>query len=71
MNIVTKATYKKGTLVLDQSLGLEKEGKKFKIIIVEEETIHSKKERFLQSIEKHAFTLPKDYQFNREEIHER
>lgn len=71
MNIVTKATYKKGTLVLDQSLGLEKEGKKFKIIIVEEETIHAKKERFLQSIEKYTFTLPKDYQFNREEIHER
>ncbi|WP_347274115.1 hypothetical protein [Candidatus Kuenenia sp.] len=71
MNIVTKATYKKGTLVLDQSLGLEKEGKKFKIIIVEEETTHVKKERFLQYVEKHAFTLPKDYKFNREEIYER
>lgn len=71
MNIVTKATYKKGTLVLDQSLGTEKEGKKFKIIIVVEETIHVKRERFLQSIEKHAFTLPKDYKFNREEIYER
>lgn len=71
MNIVTKATYKKGTLVLDQSLGLEKEGKKFKIIIVEEETTPAKKERFLQSVEKHAFTLPKDYKFNREEIYER
>ena len=70
MNIVTKATYKKGTLVLDQSLGLEKEGKKFKIIIVEEETTPGKKERFLQSIEKHAFTLPKDYKFNRQEIYE-
>ena len=71
MKIVTKATYKNGTLVLDQSLGLEKEGKKFKIIIVEEEKVRTKKERFLQSIEKHAFTLPKDYKFNREEIHER
>lgn len=71
MKIITQATYKKGTLVLDQSLGIEKEGKKFKIIIIEEESIKTKKERFLQSIEKHAFTLPKDYQFNREEIHER
>ncbi|MGR3177166.1 MAG: hypothetical protein ACUZ8E_03810 [Candidatus Anammoxibacter sp.] len=72
MRIVTKATYKNGMLVLDQSLGLEKEGKKFKIIIVEEEKkIRSKKERFLQSIEKHAFTLPKDYKFNRDEVYER
>ncbi len=71
MEIVTKATYKKGTLVLDQSLGLEKEGKKFKIIIVEEENMKTKKERFLQSIEKYTFVLPKDYRFNREEIHER
>ena len=68
MKIVTKATYKKGTLVLDQSLGLEKEGKKFKVIIIEEEKIRTKKERFFQSIEKHAFTLPKDYKFNREEF---
>ena len=71
MKISTKATYKKGTLVLDQSLGLEKEGKKFKIIIVDEENNKAKKERFLQSVEKHSFTLPKDYHFNREEIHER
>jgi predicted nucleotidyltransferase len=37
MQIILEATYRDGVLVLDRSLGPEQEGKKFKLIVVEEE----------------------------------
>jgi predicted DNA-binding antitoxin AbrB/MazE fold protein len=71
MHLILDATYKNGTLVLEQKLGIEVEGKKFKVILIEEGKDKAKKERFFRLIEKHAFDLPEDYKFNREEIHER
>lgn len=37
----------------------------------EERYLEAKKERFFDFVKKHSFTLPADYTFNREEIHER
>jgi len=35
------------------------------------EDIRKKKEYFLDSVKKHRFSLPPDYRFDREELHER
>jgi len=70
--LVLEATYQQGQLVLNRRLETEKEGKKFKVILIEEEdSLSATKEAFFQFVEKHAFTLPEDYQFNREELYER
>jgi len=37
MQVVLEGTYRNGVLVPDRSLGAEKEGKKFKLIVVDEE----------------------------------
>lgn len=71
MQVLLNAIYKDGTLILDERLGIEKEGKKFKVILFEQESSKAKKERFFEFIEKHAFKLPKGYKFEREELHER
>lgn len=71
MQVLANATYKNGALILDEKLGNEKEGKKFKVILFEQESKRAKKERFFEFIEKHAFKLPADYHFDREELHER
>ncbi len=68
---ISEATYKNGAFVLDGDSDFKKEGKKFKIIIIEEERARSKKEHFLKFLEKHTFDLPEDYKFDREEIYER
>jgi predicted DNA-binding antitoxin AbrB/MazE fold protein len=71
MRLVLEATYQKGLLVLNQNLGSEQEGKKFKVILLEEEPLEAKKERFFQFVKQHSFILPEDYCFNREELYER
>jgi predicted DNA-binding antitoxin AbrB/MazE fold protein len=71
MPVVVEATYKKGLLVLDHLLETEKEGKKFKVILIEQDSLEANKERFFRFVDQHSFTLPEDYQFNREEIYER
>lgn len=72
MPIVLEATYKNGLLILDQGLESKHEGKRFKLLVIEaQDTLEAEKERFFQFVEKHAFTLPNDYKFNREEIYER
>jgi hypothetical protein len=71
MKSILSAIYKNGTLVLDKRLGGEKEGKKFKIILFEQDSNKAKKERFFRFIEKQAFNMAKDYKFDREELHER
>jgi len=71
MPVVVEATYKKGQLVLDQLLESKKEGQKFKVILIEQDSLEAQKERFFRFVDQHAFTLPENYQFNREEIYER
>jgi predicted DNA-binding antitoxin AbrB/MazE fold protein len=70
MELVLKAVYKNGVLVPDRSLGADKEGKSFKLVLVEEEASDGKKERFFRFVEEHAFTIPDDYSFNRDDLYE-
>lgn len=46
MQLLLNAIYKNGALILDERLGIEKEGKKFKVILFEQETSEAKKESF-------------------------
>lgn len=71
MQVELEATYKDGVLVLDRSLGADKEGKRFRLILVEQEEPSARRERFFRHVKNTAFKLPKDYRFNRDEIHER
>lgn len=71
MQVVLEATYKDGVLIPDRSLGAEKEGRRFKIIVVEEERPAAKRNRFPRFVESHSFKLPEDYRFDREELYER
>jgi hypothetical protein len=41
------------------------------ILLIPEEETTQRQQRFFESVKKHSFKLPKDYQFNREELHER
>jgi predicted DNA-binding antitoxin AbrB/MazE fold protein len=66
------AIYQEGVLILSKQLGKEKEGKKFKVVLLEEEdNLTTSKADFFQFIDRHTFTLPPDYQFRREELYER
>lgn len=72
MSPTLDAIYQEGVLVLSKQLGKEKEGKKFKVILLEEEdNLTTNKADFFQFIDHHTFTLPPDYQFRREELYER
>lgn len=71
MHIMLEAIYRNGVLVPDRSLGAENEGKKFKLIVVEEKVPATEIELFLRFVEAHSFNLPGDYRFNRDEIYER
>ncbi|MGB6063685.1 MAG: hypothetical protein WBG50_02690 [Desulfomonilaceae bacterium] len=71
MQIILDATYRNGVLVPDRSLGPEKEGKKFKLIVVEEKELEAKRDQFFQFVKDHRFSLPEDFRFSRDEIHER
>lgn len=80
MNKVLQATYHDGNLILDEKLDTSLEGKKFKVVVLEdtnepkeqnEQTLESRKRRFLEQLKQHSFKLPEDYKFNREELYER
>jgi hypothetical protein len=80
MNKVLQATYHDGHLVLDEKLDIALEGKRLTLILVEDstdfptsaaQTLEPRKQQFLAQLQQHSFKLPKDYQFNREELHER
>jgi predicted DNA-binding antitoxin AbrB/MazE fold protein len=71
MQTVLEATYRDGVLVPDRSLGAEKEGKKFKLIVLEEKESETKRDQFFQFVRDHSFGLPDDYRFSRDEIYER
>lgn len=47
------------------------EGKTFKIVLIDMDEGDRKKQQFLQLVDKHSFSLSPDYQFNRDELHER
>lgn len=71
MQVILEATYRDGVLVPDRSLGPEKEGKRFKLIVVEEERLGAVKDRFFRFVREHGFNLPEDYRFDRDEIYDR
>jgi len=56
MQTVLEATYRDGVLVPDRSLGAEKEGKKFKIIVVE----NQESSAIAEHIEAERPVIPKD-----------
>ncbi len=71
MQTILNATYKNGVLILDKKLGFDKEGKKFKVLIVEKEMKKVQKGRFFELLEKHSFELRPNHKFQREDLHER
>jgi predicted DNA-binding antitoxin AbrB/MazE fold protein len=71
MQALLNAIYKNGILILEERLGIEKEGKRFKVILLEQESSKAKKERFFEFIDEHSFKLHEDYKFDREKLHER
>ncbi|MHC1743854.1 MAG: hypothetical protein AB9873_12590 [Syntrophobacteraceae bacterium] len=71
MQVVMSATYKDGVLVPDRSLGVDNEGKRFRIIVVEEDRSTARRERFFRFVKAHSFHLPEGYRFNRDELYER
>ncbi len=80
MSKVLQATYQDGSLVLDEKLDSALEGKKLKIVVLDnsdeevieaEQSLEPRKQRFLEQLQQHSFKLPENYVFNREELHER
>jgi predicted DNA-binding antitoxin AbrB/MazE fold protein len=80
MSKVLRATYKNGSLVLDEKLDAALEGKILKVVVLddadekvteEKQTLEPRKQRFLEQLQQHSFKLPDDYVFNREELYER
>jgi predicted DNA-binding antitoxin AbrB/MazE fold protein len=80
MNKILEATYSKGTLILSEAIDPALEGKKLKIVVLEaqetaenltsEQRVQRVKD-FLAWAKQISFKLPPDYQFNRDELHER
>ncbi|MDJ1170361.1 hypothetical protein PMG71_13055 [Roseofilum sp. BLCC_M154] len=68
---ILTATYNNGSLILDRHLESIMEGKTFKIVLIDMDEGDRKKQQFLQLVDKHSFSLSPDYQFNRDELHER
>ncbi len=66
-----QATYQDGHLILKQKLNKTLEGQTLNVIIITSEAIAERKEHFLNFVDKFAFHLPADYQFNRDELHDR
>jgi hypothetical protein len=68
---IVQATYKNGRLILNQKLNDALEGQTLNIIILTDNIIAEKKERFLNFVDRYAFSLPANYYFNRDELHVR
>jgi len=64
---ILQATCNNGNLVFDEKLSNEWEGKSFQVIVFETDEIEVNKKRFFDLVDRYSFTLPDDYQFNREE----
>lgn len=75
MNTVIEATYLDGNLILSQPLPVDLQGKKIRLLIMDTSD-HQQKiieedrlKNFLKHAQQFSFKLPKNYQFNREEIY--
>ncbi len=68
---VAQAVYQNGRLILNQKLSNVLEGQTLKVIIYNEDTTQAKKDRFFSFVDSHAFNLPTDYHFNRDELYAR
>jgi predicted DNA-binding antitoxin AbrB/MazE fold protein len=80
MSKVLQATYHDGKLSLDEKLDTALEGRKLRIIVLGDvvkaedegdQVLEPRKQRFLEQLQQHSFTLPEDYKFNREDLYER
>jgi predicted DNA-binding antitoxin AbrB/MazE fold protein len=80
MSKILQATYQDGKLALDEKLDAAMEGRKLRIIVLEDVTeakeegdqaLEPRKQRFLEQLQQHSFILPEGYKFNREELYER
>jgi hypothetical protein len=80
MDQVLHATYHNGNLVLDEKLDDALEGQKLTLILVKDSanlsknpknSLETRKQVFLEQLQKQSFRLPEDYKFNREELYER
>lgn len=69
MQLVLGATYQNEVLVPDRPLGPEKEGKTFKLILIEQEELSLKRDRFFRYVRSNTFKLPENYHFDRDEIY--
>ncbi|HHE39190.1 MAG TPA: DUF104 domain-containing protein [Candidatus Cloacimonetes bacterium] len=65
---IATATYNNNALKIDEKLDFC-EGKRLKVIIIDEEK--KKKDNFLEFVKRSRINIPKDYKFNRDELHER
>jgi hypothetical protein len=78
MSKVLQATYRDGSLILDEKLDAALEGKKLTLILVEAESSpepefepSERTRKFLEWAQQYSAKLPSDYQFDREAAHER
>jgi hypothetical protein len=75
MNKILQATYRDGNLILEERLDSILEGKKLTLILVDSEpmenNLEGRKQKFLDLAKQYSAKLPADYQFDREEAHER
>lgn len=79
MSKMLQATYHDGNLILDEKLDAALEGKKLTLILVEESALSDqnevdlaeRKRQFFEKVKTYSIELPKDYKFDREEIHDR
>ena len=70
-----KATVKNGMIPIPKQY-VEKLQSRLKVIVLQEKFLETKKpllkkDDFLKKVAKQRFDLPKDYCFNREELHDR
>ena len=72
MSKVLQATYQDGKLALDEKLDAALEGRKLRIIVLEDVTeaedegdqaLEPRKQRFLEQLQQHSFTLPESYKY--------
>lgn len=68
---IMQATYEKGKLLLTEELENQLEGQRLYVIIFKANDLEHKKERFFDLVDRHSFSLPESYRFNRDELNER
>lgn len=68
---VLKVTVRNGVLIPDRPPGANREGRQYKVYLMEEEPSEASMERFFRFVTAHSFVLPEGYRFDREELHER